>query len=228
MIDLKNGLAVHAVAGRRRQYAPISILPTAGDSIGLALRYRSLGLRRLYIADLDAIESREQQFKTIAEILSCGAGFQDVYLDIGWTGDEDAAACAAVSSLANDFSSLRIVAATESASSLESARTLSRLVPARRMILGLDYRGGQLISDVADEPTWLKVAAQLNVAGVLVLDLQSVGTSQGVVTSEICRRVKQTVPNASIFSGGGIRNAQDVTQLLEAGCVGCLVATALM
>src|SRR5947209_7775724 len=57
VLDLKAGLAVHAVAGDRAYYQPIrSILHQGSDPIGLARAYRDkLGLSDLYVADLDAI-----------------------------------------------------------------------------------------------------------------------------------------------------------------------------
>ena len=177
---------------------------------------------------MSRIESNCRPRDSIRDILSCGVDFLDIYIDIGWTGDETEPERAAVSDLIHDFSAVRIVAATESARSPASMRQLSRLVPASRMVLGLDYRGGELISQIATEHAWVELADQLNITGILVLDLQSVGTSRGVVTTEICRRVKRKMPAASILSGGGIRDADDVKQLIDAGCAGCLVATALM
>src|SRR3954454_4902856 len=58
VLDLQRGRAVHAVAGDRAHYRAVhSILHECADPIGLARAYRdSLGLRDLYLADLDAIE----------------------------------------------------------------------------------------------------------------------------------------------------------------------------
>ena len=57
VLDLQGGQAVHAIAGDRAHYRPIqSVLHEGPDPIGLARAYRdSLGLRDLYLADLDAI-----------------------------------------------------------------------------------------------------------------------------------------------------------------------------
>ena len=52
VIDLLNGRAVRACAGRRDRYPPI------GDPVDLARRYvEHYRLLELYVADLDAIES---------------------------------------------------------------------------------------------------------------------------------------------------------------------------
>jgi phosphoribosylformimino-5-aminoimidazole carboxamide ribotide isomerase len=228
VIDLQNGIAVHAIAGQRSQYTAVAISPCAGDPIGLADQYRSRGLSRLYIADLDALQACGHQFDLIGEIVSRGVGWQEVHVDIGWTGDETQAQRRAVGRLLERFPTLRIIAATESARALDSLRELTQMVPASRLALGLDYRAGQLLGSAADEQTWLEVAAELNITSVVALDLGAVGRQQGVTTEEICRRVKQRLPAASLLSGGGIRSAADAQQLIEAGCSGCLVATALL
>lgn len=235
VIDLKHGRAVHAVAGNRDQYAAVSISTTSsgcspldGDAISLAKRYRELGLTSLYIADLDAIETQSLQMARIRQILTLRLGFRTIMVDIGWTGKEDSLTRSAIFALAEEFSMLRIVAATESATSLDAIGTLTDSISAARIVLSLDYRGGRLISEVADETTWIETAQQWGIGGVLVLDLQAVGTSAGVATAEICQRVKRRNPKTAILSGGGIRSADDVRQLIHAGCDSCLVATALL
>ena len=58
VIDLKGGMAVHAVRGERERYRPVRSVITddAGDPVALARAFASeLGLDELYVADLDAI-----------------------------------------------------------------------------------------------------------------------------------------------------------------------------
>lgn len=60
VIDVKGGMAVHAVGGRRDQYQPLrSVWQASGTPEALACAIREgLGLKSLYLADLDAIEAR--------------------------------------------------------------------------------------------------------------------------------------------------------------------------
>ena len=229
VIDLRKGQAVHAVAGNRDLYAAVSTVSSAiaGDATSLARRYRELGLTGLYIADLDAIETQSPQTELIRQILACDLGFCDIVIDLGWTGDEHSATQSAILELAADYPALWIVAATESAKSLHSIARLAESVSAQRIILGMDYRGGRLISDFGDESAWFDEAQRLKVGGILVLDLQAVGTSAGAATAEICHRIRPQFPHTAVLSGGGIRSARDVRQLIRAGCDKCLVATAL-
>ena len=57
VLDLKNGRAVAAFAGQRDHYQPVrSILHATSNPLDLARAIReTLGLRTLYLADLDAI-----------------------------------------------------------------------------------------------------------------------------------------------------------------------------
>ena len=55
VLDLKDGQAVHAVAGQRSHYQPVrSILHPSADPMDLARAFRDmLGLHKLYLADLE-------------------------------------------------------------------------------------------------------------------------------------------------------------------------------
>src|SRR5512136_915884 len=57
-MDLRDGLAVHAVRGDRKEYRPVtSVLADTADPLDVARAFREkLGLSELYIADLNAIQ----------------------------------------------------------------------------------------------------------------------------------------------------------------------------
>ena len=74
VLDLKGGCVVHAVAGRREEYQPIRsvlVVSTAPLEVAAAFR-RILGLRELYIADLDAIAGVEPAYETLAGLAKLG------------------------------------------------------------------------------------------------------------------------------------------------------------
>ncbi len=82
VIDLKGGMAVHAVAGRRDQYRPLrsvwqaSALPTA---LAAAIR-EGLRVPTLYLADLDAINGRSPAIELYDRITAEGL---ELWLDAG-------------------------------------------------------------------------------------------------------------------------------------------------
>ena len=224
VIDLRHGRAVHALAGDRAHYRPVGIC--GGNPLTLASQYRSLGATALYIADLDSISGGDLQSAAIDAI--CRSTLEtEMMADVGWTGDEGKDVREAVVQLARTHRCIGWIAATESMRSLGSLAKLTELVAPNRVFLGLDYRDGQLIAADADEDAWVRQAAQLGCRGAVILDIANVGSSRGPTTIDICRRVKQLAPTLSLCSGGGIRSAQDVGLLIQAGCDRCLVATAL-
>lgn len=224
VIDLRHGVAVHGIAGNRNDYRAVEFCD--GSPMGLVKHYGSLGISRLYVADLDAILGGDVQTACLDETIDSFGG-KEVFLDPGWTGDAKAGSVDAIASLADRHASLRIIAATETASSTGSVAGLTKVLSPDRALLGLDYRGGAAVQQSTEPGQWLDEAERCNLHGVLVLDVAAVGTSSGVVTHELCRSIAERNPRLKIYSGGGIRSASDVNQLIRAGCHGCVVATAL-
>ena len=84
VLDLKGGVAVHAVRGRREDYTPVrSVLAGSADPVALARAFSTaLGCRECYVADLDAIAGRGDHEITIRTIAELGLV---VWLDAGTT-----------------------------------------------------------------------------------------------------------------------------------------------
>ncbi len=223
VIDLKDHLAVHAVAGNRAEYQPVPFCD--GDPFRLVKHYTDLGVAELYVADLDALEGREMQTGILGRIADL-VGDQRLIIDIGWTGHESRGSVDAILDLGRIYPQVFWVAATESMESTASLASFVQLVAANRLLLGLDFNSGRLLGRF-DLRTWINAATELSLSGSVILDLASVGVTSGPSTCEICSRLKHIAPQWTLFSGGGIRNVQDVDSLISAGCDRCLVATAL-
>src|SRR4051812_47889975 len=82
VLDLRGGLAVHAVAGDRARYAPVrSLLHPDPDPIGLARAFRAeLGLTEVYLADLDAIAGGPPSVATYRALGDLG---MSIWVDAG-------------------------------------------------------------------------------------------------------------------------------------------------
>jgi len=228
VVDLKGQRAVHAVAGNRDRYQPVPFC--GGDPVALAKHYQDLGVFELYVADLDAIEGREIQTSIIGQLGDLTEEHRMV-IDIGWTGEANHAVTDWVGPFSDMVPHCQWVAATESMVSLSSLEELVELVSADQTLLGLDFFQGRLLgSDRAGHlglGRWINTARRLAIAGSVILDLAGVGQASGPMTTEICRSVKVMASEWTLLSGGGIRSAQDVRWLVDAGCDRCLVATAL-
>ena len=222
VIDLKGGVAVHAVRGDRQRYRPLqSRIAQGSDPVNVmrALRER-LGLDELYVADLDAIAG--------------GPGRPDVVAALAREAramvDAGAAAAAAVARLL-EMGVARVVIGTESLPGAEAFRQLRAELPDAPLVLSLDLRGRRVVSP---DPALAAIGpadalARLADAGAreaVVLDLARVGSCGGPDVT-LLRELHGHFPDVQLLAGGGVRHAGDLRALAAAGAAGALVATAL-
>src|SRR5262245_31531184 len=206
VLDLKGGVAVHAVRGERQAYAPVrSVLSPSADPVALARAFQErLGCDACYVADLDAITGAGEHDAVVRAIAGLGL---EVWLDAGVATAGDARR--AVSCGAK-----RVIVGTET---LKDTRDLPSIAEAARgaggagadCILSLDHRGGQLLggSPAVAGAGALDVAAAAWAAGIrafIVLDLARVGAGTGPET-EPARRLRASLSDAEIVLGGGVR-----------------------
>jgi phosphoribosylformimino-5-aminoimidazole carboxamide ribotide isomerase len=218
VIDLKGGVAVHAVRGQRERYRPLrSELVAGSDPLRVARAFREeLGLEELYVADLDAIAAGSLH----RDVLVALARDARVMVDAGVT---DAAAVRPL----RELGAARVVIGTET---LADEAALERLA-GLPLVLSLDLRDGRLLSP---DPELARLGpaealarlARPGMSEVIVLDLARVGSGAGPqveLVGELCTRF----PDLELLAGGGVRDLADLRALAEAGAAGALVATAL-
>jgi phosphoribosylformimino-5-aminoimidazole carboxamide ribotide isomerase len=226
VLDLAGGLAVHARAGRREDYAPVQRVAAAsipaGDAIALATAYRDrLGIHELYVADLDAIVAGRPQ----PALVSALARVSPLWLDAGITSVGGAR-----EAIANGAS--RVVIGLETLSSFEALEQICRTVGTERVAFSLDMRDGRPIGRLPAVPpdaTAIETATHAAGSGVgtmIVLDLARVGMGRGL-DLDVIARLRAAVPDVTLIAGGGIRGLADLSRLAKAGGDGALVATAL-
>lgn len=235
VIDLRHGMPVHAVAGHRAEYRPLirqipgHRSPQRLDASGLLSAYRDVGIRHFYVADLDGILDRNPRWDRLGNIVESLRSDETLTIDLGWRGDEPSSPRERLKRLSAGAAKLRWVAAAESSQGLSGPRGLADLVGAEKVSLGMDYQAGRWLGDLG-ESVWVEQAASGRYGGMLVLDLAGVGGQGGPVTVGRVRRLTGLVRPSGTFridSGGGIRDVADTRRLIEAGCGGCLVATAV-
>ena len=225
VVDLRRGQAVHAVAGQRDQYCGVRLRDGTDchEPMRLIDHYRSLGVRRFYVADLDAIIDGMPQADVVLQLLADLENTESM-IDVGWNGSNELAALASQLAAAN----AKVIAATETSLSPDVLTKLVKAIGGQSVLLGLDYRHGTFVGGAHVVDDWISTALQLGVHGFVPLDIAAVGTSNAAVATDLCRRIRAAAPDAVIYSGGGIKTAADVSMLQVAGCNGCLVATALL
>jgi phosphoribosylformimino-5-aminoimidazole carboxamide ribotide isomerase len=218
VIDLKDGLAVHAVRGERQRYRPVrSGLVDGADPVAVARALRDrLGLRELYVADLDAIAGGRGH----DDVLRALATEAELMVD---AGVGDAAGVERVLSLG----AARAIVGTET---LKNAAAFAEL-PLDRLVLSLDMRAGRVLARDPELATLGpgEALARLTRAGLreaIVLDLARVGSGEGPDVG-LLGELHGRFPQLALLAGGGVRDAADLRALGQAGAAGALVATAL-
>ena len=219
VIDLKDGRAVHAIAGNRTDYAPVNCKYTdCGDAIALGSGYVEAGVGALYIADIDAIEGREPNTVLVERLCRLGVS---VWIDQG-----------ARIPTTNVAPGVRRVIGTESLTSANDIEHLADRYGSEDLVLSIDLLDGNVLfnghPDTSASPLELvELAKPHNIRSFIVLELHAVGTQRGSRTAAICRHIAQMHPNVELITGGGIRHPKDIENLKNAGCHRFLIGTAL-
>jgi len=222
VIDLLNGVAVHAVRGIRSEYKPLlSILAESADPVEIAKSFKSLGFRDLYIADLDAIIDCTDDFSVI-KCVADNSGL-DLMVDAGITAIERAERL---------FKQgvTRIVVGTETLQNTQFVSNAINRFGSDRIVLSLDLKAGKALTksgfNGSTEPIrLLQEFKALGVSSVIVLDLDRVGSEEGVDTDFLKKIIKEV--DLEVVVGGGVRDIKDLLELKTLGISGALVATAL-
>jgi phosphoribosylformimino-5-aminoimidazole carboxamide ribotide isomerase len=222
VIDLKGGVAVHAVRGERERYRPVRSRIAAGsDAVELTRAVRDgFGLDEVYVADLDAIAGGAGNAEVVAAVAAEAHAMVDA-------GTSTARAVARVL----DLGAARVIVGTESLPGVEAFRALRAALPDAPLVVSLDLLAGRVLSPDAAlaglHPA--EALARLVDAGAreaIVLDLARVGSGEGPDTA-LLADLHARLPDVDLLAGGGVRDASDLRALADAGAAGALVATAL-
>ncbi len=213
VLDLKDGFAVHAVAGRRADYAPIvSPFGSADDPTSVARRLlAATGSPALYVADLDAIEGTGNHFELLRG-LSYALPDTTLWVDAGFS---DVADCAFWLPLG-----ATLVIGSESLEAVDDWREIHAAF-GDSVVLSLD-RG----SDGERGPEPLFSDPALWPSRLVAIDLARVGTGDGPDLNRL-RTILAMADGRAVFSGGGVRNAGDLAAIKAMEARGALIATAL-
>lgn len=233
VLDLANGVAVHARAGDRAQYAPVDSKLTPGrpgDAGALLRAYREmLGAEECYVADLDAIQGGPIQRTLLRELADFETGFAGALLvDAGASG-----AGGALEVLACGAS--QIVVGLET---LRAFTDLARIVEAvgpARTAFSLDLRLGAPMLHPAMQDLYGTTASPVALAAqglehgvhtLVAIDVGRVGTGCGIDLG-LLETLRRRFPDVRLVAGGGVLACRDLDRMRSIGCDGALVASAL-
>ncbi|HID47908.1 MAG TPA: HisA/HisF family protein [Methanothermococcus okinawensis] len=206
VLDIMNGMAVCGRGGDRKNYKPLkTALCNSSNPIEVARKYREEGAEKIYIADLDAIMKRGNNFPIVKRI----EGYK--ILDGGITSKLE------LESLKSLNICDKVVLGTETLEDLN-------LLEERDIVVSLDFKDNRLSSPM--NYTLEEVLERLDRSTpVIVLDISSVG-SQGGINWDLLKEVMEKVENP-LYVGGGVKDEEDLERCYYMGIQGILIGTAI-
>lgn len=216
VIDVMNGVAVHARRGERDQYQPIqSPLCQGSDPVVVAGALLDRGnSQALYMADLDAILGRSLQLDVIQGLALDRPGI-DIWVDGGPLDEGKIKRLLAMTRVT-------VVVGSECVTDYSRWQELQSLIPPERMVLSLDFGP----DGVFRGPPELLTQTAIWPDRVIVMTLARVGGQAGPDFDRLSA-VKTQAGSRAVYAAGGVRHQSDVDQLQAQGIAGALVATAL-
>lgn len=211
VLDLQDGQVVHARGGQRDAYRPLrtKLSATSAPADVLAGLLRLYPFRRLYVADLDAIERRGSHAALLATLARAHPGLE-IWLD---AGAADAAAVTAAQALG-------LVAVLGSESQRDAALLRARRDDPR-VVLSLDFRAASF-----QGPAALLAETALWPRRVIAMTLAAVGGAAGPDLARV-GAIAARAGDRAVYAAGGVRDAADLAALAASGAAGALVASAL-
>ena len=213
VLDILNGAVVHAVRGERNLYEPIAgYSKIVSSSEPLDILHELLP-REVYIADLNQLMGRGENLAVIKEI----SGMAKTMADTGI-------------SKATDLDCLPASVCPILGTETSPFQLMEELAPLRKIVASLDMKNRQVLARdalLANE-TPLQALQRLNrlpLEGVILLELNRVGTSSGLDKAFLEKALD--ISRHPLILGGGVKNEEDLRALEEMGFSGALVATAV-
>ena len=221
VMDLLDGVVVHAKRGEREKYVPIHRFSSIVTSSDPARVLEAIKPKEVYIADLNRLMSTGNNRPILKDLRTRNLDLR-IMLDYGVKGMEDLKE-AVDAEMADKF-----VLGTETIS-FELLEEASKSDIINDICISLDlFNNEVLTSDTRMKIDPLQLIKELNkfpVRDVIVLELNRVGTKSGIDFEFLARAVE--LSEHDILCGGGVRNCEDVHKMAAIGVKGALVATAV-
>ncbi|HPS91457.1 MAG TPA: HisA/HisF-related TIM barrel protein [Methanothrix sp.] len=213
VLDILNGAVVHAVRGERSHYEPVDrFSEIVSTSEPLAI-LREIAPREVYIADLNLIMGRGDNLAVIKQISSQTKTMADT--GVSRAGDLDRLPASVSTVLGTETASMQLIE--------EASRK-------HGIIVSIDMKNRKILSrdPQLSGQTPLQLLKRLNdlkLQGVILLELDRVGTSTGL-DMQFLENAGASAEHPLIL-GGGVKGEEDLGALEEMSFSGALIATAL-
>jgi phosphoribosylformimino-5-aminoimidazole carboxamide ribotide isomerase len=177
VIDILDGIVVHAVKGQRSKYQPLkSQICNSTDPLKVALAFREFDFKSLYIADLNAIMRKGNNSAAIKEIAT-RTGLE-LMVDSGTNRLQQ------IQELIDNKIS-KVIIGTETLLTINFVKEAISSFGTDKLVLSLDLKNGKVLgkfenANILDSIMLAKKLEELQVSEVIVLDLARVGSQEGV------------------------------------------------
>jgi phosphoribosylformimino-5-aminoimidazole carboxamide ribotide isomerase len=221
VIDILDGVVVHAVEGKRSEYQPLkSKLCMSAEPVAVALALKNWGFADMYVADLDAIMGKSNNDPILQRMGQAGLRLM---VDAGTSDLPHARSLL-------DLGVAKVVVGTETLTDLRFVEKAVAELGRDRIVVSLDLKAGKVLSKSgkAVAMTPLSLASELQRLGaseLIVLDLARVGSGLGPDFG-LLQKLTHTL-KVKLLVGGGARDIQDLQKLKNLGVYGVLMSTAL-
>jgi phosphoribosylformimino-5-aminoimidazole carboxamide ribotide isomerase len=222
VVDVLNGVVVHAVRGNRALYQPLkSVLTFSVDPLEVATVFKLQGFSELYIADLDAIIGNKLSFELYQSFAQLDFNFM---LDAGITDLE------AVKKLQNSGAS-KFVIGTETLQNIAFVKEAVEQIGADNIVISIDLKDNQVLTHhnfvgSTDVFELLNAFYNMGVSKFILLDISRVGTNKGANTV-LLKKIITLLDDIGIYIGGGVKGVDELLYLEKLNILGVLSATAL-
>jgi phosphoribosylformimino-5-aminoimidazole carboxamide ribotide isomerase len=213
VLDILNGAVVHAVRGERSHYEPIagfSRIVSTSEPRGILHELRP---REVYVADLNLLMGRGDNLAVIKQISSQAKTMADT--GISRAGDLDRLPASVSLVLGTETASLQLI----EAAARENGIIVSIDMMKRKVLARDPEITGQTPLQL------LKRLNDLKLEGVILLELDRVGTSAGLDVQFL--EEAGAAAEHPLILGGGVKGEEDLLVLEEMSFSGALLATAL-
>lgn len=214
VLDISNGIAVSGKSGKRETYKPLqSVFNNSANPLKIAKALKKEGAERMYIADLDAIENKGNNFNIIKEVNN----IIPVILDSGANNIYKTKKALEVAN--------KVIIATETLEDIDYLFEIFEKYDKERIILSIDIKDNEIFSKHLDISLkeLIKKIDEIKPLEVILLDISRVGTEKGVNHELINQFLKFST---SLIIGGGITD-EDINELEKLGINKFLVGSVL-
>ncbi|OPY37927.1 MAG: Imidazole glycerol phosphate synthase subunit HisF [Methanoregula sp. PtaU1.Bin051] len=215
-VDILDGRCVQLVQGKRESATAY------GEPLACAKRWIREGADALHVINLDgAFGASQKNAGLIKDIIAktgieiqLGGGIRSVKDASGWL----------------ETGVSRVILGTAATTNPEIIRTLADEFGEKRVMAGIDAKGGQIAVDgwqrtAGDVISWVKRFEMLGAGSFLYTNVDVEGLQQGVAFGPV-RKVIDAARRPVVVAGG-VSSVADVTGLKEAGACGAVLGSAL-